>query len=402
MSALRFCVFVLLTPCWAVGQSVPPASQPTPPSAPETVVVPSGNLRLKGFLWRPAGPGPSAAVLFAHGSGSTDAAHTSGFAITQAAEILAPVFVKHGYAFLYLFRRGQGLSADQAPFMQDLLQREKIAHGDEARKRLQFRLLTTDHLDDVNAGSTFLKNLPGIDTHRIAIAGHSFGGQLAILAAEGDSTLRAAVTFGAAAGSWEDSPAIRERLLTAVHKSTVPLMLLHAANDYSTTPGKALNAELTKLGKTHILKIYPPFGHTPDDGHNLVYTAIDEWEPDVFGFLDQRQTLRYPGKSGPKLATDSYLAERFFQRRALRREQLCPVFRDMHVVLKPHSKLAPDVNSRLIAERHIRSQLRGISTHQVGPLVTIHPDPMAQPMSEVFVVRTISSVSDYFAGGGVH
>ncbi len=29
--------------------------------------------------------------------------------------------------FLYLFRRGQGLSADQAPFMQDLLQREEAA-----------------------------------------------------------------------------------------------------------------------------------------------------------------------------------------------------------------------------------------------------------------------------------
>ena len=45
--------------------------------------------------------------------------------------------------------------------------------------------------------------------------------------------------------------------------------------------------ELERLAKPHVLKIYPPIGHTPDDGHNFVYTDIDRWEPDVFGFLDR-------------------------------------------------------------------------------------------------------------------
>jgi len=280
MRRRHFFAFVLLLSCVAVGQS-------SPSIPPETVVVPSGNLRLKGFLWRPAGAAPSPAVLFVHGSGSTDAAHTGGFAITEAAEKLGPVFVKHGYAFLYLFRRGQGLSADQGPFMQDVLQREKAAKGDEARKRLQFVLLTTDHLDDVMAGLAFLKNLPGIDAHRIAAVGHSFGGQLILLAAERDSALRAAVTFSAAAGSWENSSEVRERMLTAVRNMSVPVMLLHAANDYSTAPGEALAAELAPLNKPYVLKIYPPVGKTSDDGHNFVYTAIAQWEADVFGFLDQ-------------------------------------------------------------------------------------------------------------------
>src|SRR6202007_643022 len=107
-------VSVLLS-CVAVSQS--------PPSiAPQIVVVPSGNLRLKGYLWRPAGAAPSPAVLFVHGSGGTDALHTSAVAITEAAERLAPTFTKNGYAFLYLFRRGQGLSADQGFFMLDMLQ----------------------------------------------------------------------------------------------------------------------------------------------------------------------------------------------------------------------------------------------------------------------------------------
>src|SRR5882762_948217 len=118
-------------------------------TAPETVVVPSGKLRLRGYLWKPAGSAPSPAVLFAHGSGGTDSAHTSGLLMTEAAEKLASVFLKHGYGFLYLFRRGQGLSAGQGTFMQDLLRGEKT---EESRKHLQVVLLTTDHLDDTMAG----------------------------------------------------------------------------------------------------------------------------------------------------------------------------------------------------------------------------------------------------------
>ena len=79
--------------------------------APQTVQFRSGDLQLKAFLWMPNGPGPFPTVLFNHGSGGPDAAHTAGTPITQAAERLAPVFVKHGYAFFFPFRRGQGLSA---------------------------------------------------------------------------------------------------------------------------------------------------------------------------------------------------------------------------------------------------------------------------------------------------
>jgi carboxymethylenebutenolidase len=260
----------------------------SPSTGPEIVVVPSGSLRLKGFLWRPisSAPSPAPAVLFVHGSGSTDAAHTCGFTVAETAEKLGLVFAKHGYAFLYLCRRGQGLSADQAPFMEDLLQTEKAARGNEARKHLQFVLMTTDHLDDELAGLSFLKSLPGLDARRIAVVGHSFGGQIALLAAEHDSSLRAAVTFGAAAASWGGSSEVRDRLLTAVRSTKVPIMLVHAANDYSTAPGQALAGELAKLGTPHALKIYPPFGKTADDGHNFVYTDIAEWEGDVFGFLD--------------------------------------------------------------------------------------------------------------------
>lgn len=280
MKKLCFFMFALVISSVAMGQS----SQPV---APQTVEISSGNLRLKAFLWKPAGPGPFPAVLFNHGSGGADAATTAGMPITEAAEKLAPLFLKHGYAFLYLFRRGLGLSANQAPFMLDVLQREEAAKGKEARQHLQFILETTDQLDDVIAALSFLKTVAGVDAKRIAVAGHSFGGPLTLLAAERDSTVRAAVTFAAAANSWARSAELRERLLTAVGKTSAPIMLTHAANDYDTTPGTALAAELDRLHKPHLLKIYPPVGQSADEGHNFLYLAIPQWEPDVFKFLDE-------------------------------------------------------------------------------------------------------------------
>jgi carboxymethylenebutenolidase len=254
---------------------------------PQTVEFPSGTLQLKAYLWKPAGPGPFPAVLFNHGSGGNEADVTAGMQITESADILAPFFIMHGYAFLYPFRRGHGPSADQAPFMQDALRREENEKGREARQHLQFKLLTTDQLDDVMAALAFLKKVPGVDIHRIAVAGNSFGGQLTLLAAERDSAIRAVVTFAAAAGSWESSAELRDRLFTAVRKTNAPIMLIHAENDYSTAAGRALAEELQRLHRPHSLKIYPKVGLTSDDGHNMLYENIPAWEDDVFTFLDQ-------------------------------------------------------------------------------------------------------------------
>jgi hypothetical protein len=64
-------------------------------------------------------------------------------------------------------------------------------------------------------------------------------------------------------------------------------MLIHAENDVSTAPGRALAEELERLRKPYVLKIYPPVGQTPEDGHNMLYKAIPAWEDDVFKFLDE-------------------------------------------------------------------------------------------------------------------
>ncbi|HUL04199.1 MAG TPA: dienelactone hydrolase family protein [Gemmatimonadales bacterium] len=258
---------------------------------PDTVVAPSGQLRLKALLWEPAGPGPFPAVLFIHGSWPTHPrSGRPAREILEQAAALGPVFARHDFVFLFLFRRGVGLSASQGVSAADLMEKELRANGQEARNRTQLRLLETDELSDAFAGLAFLRTLPQVDRRLIAVAGHSFGGALALLLAERDSTPRAVIDFAGAAGSWEQSPQLRARLLTAVGAATMPIFFIHAANDYSVAPGQALAAERDRLGKPYRIKIYPAFGTTTSDGHNLVDLSMGTWERDVFTFL--REHLR--------------------------------------------------------------------------------------------------------------
>ncbi len=153
----------------AFAPGVIATDQPPLVVAGQTVVVPSGNLRLKAFLWKPNGPGPFPPFSFVTGRVAPTRVTRAGLPMTEAAEKLAPVFLKHGYAFMYLYCRGQGLSADQATFIQDILQREEASKGKEARQHLQFVLATTDQLDDVMAALSFLKTAPAVDAKCIAI-----------------------------------------------------------------------------------------------------------------------------------------------------------------------------------------------------------------------------------------
>jgi dienelactone hydrolase len=142
-------------------------------------------------------------------------------------------------------------------------------------------------MTDVRAGLVFLRRLAEVDAERVAVVGHSFGGSLTVLLAEREPSLRAGVIFSGAGYSWDRSSELRARLLEAVRHTAVPLFFIHAANDYSTSSGKALDAELERLGKPHRLKIYPPVGKTPDDGHDFPNNSIGTWDPDVCAFLDR-------------------------------------------------------------------------------------------------------------------
>jgi len=130
-----------------------------------------------------------------------------------------------------------------------------------------------------------LRGRGDVSSRRVAVAGHSFGGSLTLLAAERDSTLRAIVLFGGAAGSWDGSPKLQLRLLETVRHARAPPFFVYAANDYSVAPLKILSAELAKLRKPYKAKIYPAVGRTPAEGHDSVHSGVAMWERDVFSFL---------------------------------------------------------------------------------------------------------------------
>ncbi len=270
----------LVTAALAVGGARDLAGQAV--RGPDTVVVASGGLRLRGLFWRPAGEGPFSAVIFNHGSGATVQEITMG----KGAESIGPVFARHGYALLFLFRRGAGLSRDQGSRPGDALERALAGGGQDAPNRVQMQMLETEQLPDALAGLAFLRGRPEVDSRRLAAVGHSFGGSVTLLVMERDSALRAAVVFSGAALSWSRSPELRRRLLAAARATTVPALFIHPANDYGVESGPTLAAAMRRLGKTAQVKIYPAYGSTSHEGHNFLFLDPGTWERDVFDFLD--------------------------------------------------------------------------------------------------------------------
>ena len=271
-------VLALLLPIIATGQLT---------ARPETVVVHHGSITLHALLWRPQGRGPFPAILCNHGSGRTREELERLGPYEGQAETLGPVFARHGYVFLFLFRQGVGLSADQGTSAVDLMNSEFAAHGQDARNALQLRLLENRELSAAASGLAFCADLlrsmhtgwhslptrSEVPSHSCKPRKNRIFGRLCF--------------FSSAGYSWDRSPELRKRLLDAVAHIRAPIFFIHAANDYSVNPGKALDARLVQLRRPHRLKIYPPIGRTPDDGHNFPLLGVSIWEPDVFAFLDE-------------------------------------------------------------------------------------------------------------------
>lgn len=257
---------------------------------PDTISLQSGELTLTGLLWHPAGPGPFPTLIFCNGnyaSKSIPGTIDSLLGPITPTSLLGRVFAKDGYMFFVLFRRGVGLSRRQGETSLDMLNRAFKEKSLDERNTLQVHLLETEQLEEMRAGVRVLRSRQDVDTNRLAVIGHSFGGSLALLLAADDPSLKAVVDFGGGARSWDRSPELRTRLTTAVAHILVPVLFIHARNDYSTGPADSLGAVMDRLARSHSVKIYPPFGNNTDVGHNFVFLGIEIWEPDVLKFLNE-------------------------------------------------------------------------------------------------------------------
>ena len=224
---------------------------------------------LHGFIYKPLGKGPFPAILYNHGSELKPGWKPE----------LGEFFSSRGYVFFVPHRRGHGRSPHDS-FVDSL--RAQGEGGAIALHEL--------HLGDQLAALAYLTHLSDVDSHRIAVAGCSYGGIQTVLALEANAEqklgLRAAIDFAGGAMSWRSS-SLRTRMVRAIRTATIPVLFIQAENDYDLGPSRTLAGELEKLGKPHKLLIFPPYGQTHEEGHGGFCTqATSVWGPAVISFLD--------------------------------------------------------------------------------------------------------------------
>jgi dienelactone hydrolase len=244
---------------------------------PDTIVFKSGDLSLKGLLWKPEGKGPFPAVLFNHGSELNSLKYLP---------VVGYYFVQHGYAFFVPFRRGQSLSAGQGKYIGEVLDSILKTQGPEARFAAAIPLHEKEQLQDQISGLLALKKIKGIDSTKIAVAGVSFGGIQTMLMACQKYGVKAAVNFAGAAMMWKESETVREWMKKLAANTTIPVFFVQAENDFSTEPSIQGAAAMENAGKTYKIKIYPPNGTRQIDGHLFVRKG-KIWGEEVFEFLDK-------------------------------------------------------------------------------------------------------------------
>jgi dienelactone hydrolase len=230
-----------------------------------------------GVLFTPDGPGPFPAILWNHGS-ERNPGSTAQF------DAVADYFVPTGYVVFAPIRRGHGYS--QGDYIGETLERTRRMRGQDAANREMVRLMETEQLDDQLAGLSFLVSLGSVDSSRIIVAGCSYGGIETLLAAEGKPRFRAAIAISPAALSWRENPLLQQRLVQAVNRIEIPVLLLQPARDASLEPSRVLGAEFARLQKDFAGKVYPPTGPTDEQRHCFGgSTGTHVWAPDALAFI---------------------------------------------------------------------------------------------------------------------
>ena len=251
----------------------------------EIVTFPSGNITLKGVLFKPEGAGPFPAVVYNHGS-------AAGMLSQEAFDALGPVFLRHRWVFFGPYRRGQGLSAQAGPYIGDEIDAATRQGGVPAGAATMVRLLETDHLDDQLAAVAWLRKQAFVDVRRIAVAGNSFGGIETVFGAEREGYC-AAVDSAGGAESWDLAPQLQTAMTRAVRNAKAPILFFQAENDWNLAPTKALSAAMKEGRKPYTAKIYPAYGKSHQEGHTFGYFGSAVWENDVFQFLDQHCAINH-------------------------------------------------------------------------------------------------------------
>lgn len=214
----------------------------------------NGKIRLRGWVYIPNSTPPAngfPAIVWNHGSEDTPAAKC----------VLTDYFVQKKKFVLFVpIRRGHEGSTGE--YFDDYATRkawdECQAVGtpsfcndeDDPLFRAFKRIHTVDYLreqgrEDVNDAVKYIKTFPKVNSSRIAVIGHSFGGIVSLFfnTLDGDDT-KAVVDISGGAQSWGDNdPAdyLQSQMKDAVDNATRPIFFMQPMNDVNRLPTMELS-----------------------------------------------------------------------------------------------------------------------------------------------------------------
>lgn len=288
------CVLLL-----AAAGSPRPATPQAPIYHKQRVTYTNGSLRLVGYAYHPDGGGPFPTVIWNHGS-----EHNPGAG--PQFDSVAALFVPAGYAVFAPMRRGH--SDSQGEWIQDAIHGTMTSQGEAVAERLMVRMMGSEQLDDQLAGLAYAKTLPFVDASRVVVAGCSYGGIETLLAAERGAGLKAALSISPAALSWRGHTVLQNRLIQAVRKIEIPVLLLQPPKDASLEPARVLGDAARRAGKrSFVARVYPPT--MPDSQQVHCFggaKGMRNWASEAVSFFDRTLgRAPQPARDGYVVTSDS-------------------------------------------------------------------------------------------------
>jgi dienelactone hydrolase len=258
----------------AVPAIVPGAVTGTTVRIPMTESGPGGKrVTLEATLYRPAGAGPHAVLLFNHGSTGGGAVAPS---TTMRQSRQAQFFIERGFAVLVPMRRGRGTSDGAHAEYEGTCAPDVLGAG------------LARAIEDVDAAMTYLRAQPWADPERLLLAGQSRGGILSVAyAAERSGTVRGVINF---AGGWTSQRCDdggrgfnQATFASAGGRTRIPMLWLYAEEDgyYSAPWIRRYHEAFAQAGGVATFHLFPAFG---GDGHRLV-DRVEIWKAAADDFL---------------------------------------------------------------------------------------------------------------------